>query len=213
MKLSIFVAAVLVVAIDAQAQTSTQKNVTRDFGMLPQGVDNVPPVGVDNAVTQQGSWVSRTADVGTLPSNTPWTDNFLFTMTDNGSFIGSITSFTREIESGLGTNASVVFSPVPFFATQPIRLYDLTTGAAPIQFGIDNNLTTNSLVIGGLLDDHSYRLEFNGLTNGTKGQAWYEVSAYANYTPAVPEPSTYALLALGLGAVGLMRRSRTRRDD
>jgi len=51
-----------------------------------------------------------------------------------------------------------------------------------------------------VLTSSSFALHVQGLTDAQGGSAWY--------TPAVPEPETYAMLLAGLGLVGFIGRRR-----
>ena len=52
-----------------------------------------------------------------------------------------------------------------------------------------------------VLSSSSFALHVQGLTEEQGGSAWYT-------PPAIPEPSTYAMLLAGLGLIGLLGRKR-----
>ena len=53
-----------------------------------------------------------------------------------------------------------------------------------------------------------YTLSLSGITGGVGGSATYSGTIHAHYTAAVPEPSTYALMMLGLASIGFVARRR-----
>ena len=53
-----------------------------------------------------------------------------------------------------------------------------------------------------------YILSLSGTTDGVGGSATYSGTIHANYTAAIPEPSTYALMLLGLAGIGFVARRR-----
>lgn len=178
----------------SQAHAIDTVGVQRAFGSLT-------PVDI----TLQGTLAQHNG----VPANTVthWLDTFSFSMGAMGSFSGDIDSFY------LGTRGSTINS------LTGIALYSGTVENPGQQIawlstsGIDSldaSFRFHASVLSGSLDPGKYFVEVAGQTIGTGANAGYDFAASA--TAPVPEPSTYALLALGLGAVGLMRRSRMRRE-
>ena len=120
-----------------------------------------------------------------------FTDNFLFTIDQFGLGSGSITS----ILSGLsGSATDLDFQEVTFSngtTTYPVTITDfggLEGGGLaniPIAFGVQNTLS---------------------LTYLSRGQGSY--GGNLSFTPAIPEPASWAMLLLGFGAIGFVVRRR-----
>ena len=147
---------------------------------------NVPLTGTlpAEAVTFKGTSLVRALGA---PTREDWTDNFTFEMASSGDLILS-----------------------------PLVKNFLDTSSVEITFNTQQNgsvfLLKNSL--GDMesdvhLDKGKYTLTISGFTTGYGGGAnYYTGTMHANYAPAVPEPSTYALMLLGLAGIGFVARRR-----
>ena len=128
----------------------------------------------------QGSFVQRS---GAKPEDlaVKWTDTFAFHMTSPGNFIfGGPFVFNSDP------------ARVSFEFTSP---FSLTGPTGP-------ELDPFNLAVG------DYVLTIKGTTGGTGGSAYYTGTASAEYINGVPEPSTYALMLLGLAGIGFAARRR-----
>ena len=76
----------------------------------------------------------------------------------------------------------------------------LESGALNSEDGFENNILSAS----GIKD-----LQFN---NGEGGANWYFAVNSINYSGAVPEPTTWAMMFAGVGAIGMALRSSRRRQ-
>lgn len=161
--------------------------------------------------------------VVTMPAEAAITINFA--IKGNISYPGTVTGKLVFGHAGSGVAAT---SAIVLTSTDPTLPVDTSlnfvTGATTNRFNIDQNyIVTRATFYSSLLvpagKDYLY-INTNGRNNYEQGRSNYDFSsisvAYGNSTftldasPAVPEPTTWAMMILGMGTVGFaMRRRKT----
>ena len=96
-------------------------------------------------------------------------------------------------------------SPSCIFGTRAIGIMDPTAGACDM-----GELTQNDLAA---FDAMGWNTSVDVLGNPTYKASSVDVFAINGLATAVPEPATYAQLALGLGVVGFLLRSRRKNEQ
>jgi PEP-CTERM motif len=166
---------------------TTLLNVNTNLGTLP----------TSNAVVEfQGSYVQRSGAISAPAVD--WKDQFSFHMASSGDFIGEITrvspssdvNFFIGVMPNLDTTGAFQLTGTSLLV--PLQGWDPATGRFDFQ----------DLAIG------DYTLTIFGKTSGNGGAAYYTGVGHAEYVSGVPEPSTYAMMALGLLGIGFAARRR-----
>jgi autotransporter-associated beta strand protein len=160
------------------------------------------------------------AGVGLAPGSSPGTMTFSDLTLAGGGFL-EFEIMDPTLEAGSGHDTLHVTGPLTITATPGnlyrINLISLDANGQPgaLEFGTFG--TTYTLVLatsGGLsgFDAASFQLDASAFTSSYASQAQFYLTSSGNdlmlnFTP-VPEPSTYALLALGAGMLWFVRRRR-----
>lgn len=129
------------------------------------------------------------------------------------------TNFTCEgslngsaVQCGPSFNAAGAFSSSITFGNSTGASAWLTNGAQSFQYQLTSHgtmfgLTLDQFALGGTLPSGNWSVLVNGASGGYQGGVSYDLPA--NSVPApVPEPETYAMMLLGLGALSVMGRRR-----
>jgi hypothetical protein len=104
-------------------------------------------------------------------------------------------------------------------------IYDATTGTQVYGNELQNPSSTTSLILANTLSpntkynfelDFSNRLDIVDSANGNFTTQGFDLrtdgSFTTGFTPAVPEPSTWAMMILGFAGVGFMEYRRSRKS-
>jgi hypothetical protein len=144
---------------------------------------------IDNSVVQIGA--SHNA-------GETFSDVYAFSISNIGIGLGETVNLALDLTPNLpGSTLDVAFTSVSFLDAANNVLATDTNGA-------DGWSVVTLLPTGG-----SYSFVVNGLSDGNFGGKYAGVIATV---VAVPEPSTYALLLAGLGALGFAARRRKQAD-
>ena len=171
-------------------------------------------------------WANQTYQVD-VPTAEPYTrfenhvakgsfvDQFQFTLdeTNNGyiwlfarqdAWFGyNLVENTKSVTLTLRNNTTQETWQGALYPSEHGKVSWLTSGVMPmVQVGFDPN---KSLYLGGTFDAGQYTATVSGIATGWKGSGYI---AKFSFTPAVPEPTTWALGLTGLAAVAGLARAR-----
>jgi hypothetical protein len=118
-----------------------------------------------------------------------------------GSYLGTLTASSTSDEGAVTFTGNITLSGYHFY-------YIVITANTPSEAGYYSIITVNSSSYSST-DGWSESYDWTS-TNGSKFGITSKYVQYAIDATAVPEPSTVALLAVGLGILGLARRGKTR---
>jgi hypothetical protein len=212
MNKTLIAAALLASAAGAQAAGLSWTELSQ--GAVNQYFDPSPSVGLAGvAPTKDG-----TISLGQLTANVAGTITF--------TYLGQESGFADGLELVVGSGAKITETTVGSSVSA-----DIGAGVVDFEFFDSNSSVTvnggswtkgssiglltgafattgaaGSLPAGSSFD---YVLGFND--SGTGHDDWDDYVVGVNFTAAVPEPETYALMLAGLAGVGFMARRRQRR--
>lgn len=130
------------------------------------------------------------------------------------SFSGSGALNGTDLQVGPSFSASGAFTASMLFGDATGASAYLTDGTHNYQFLLDSSTsmfghTFDTYSLGGTLVSGTYSLHVNGASGQYSGGVNYNVPANTLPVAApVPEPETYAMMLLGLGALGVVGRRR-----
>ena len=147
---------------------------------------------LDNGCSQDNSLAPAQSTISWSDSNvgaSPFSAVIDFNNTLGGDYYASLTT----------ASPNVFFNTLTIYAL----LGGVPTGSAVMQYsgGPTHAITLLPASFGA----GNYRLTFGGTTSGGGGEA-----GTLSFFAAVPEPSTWAMMLIGFGAIGLTMRRRTR---
>lgn len=205
-------AALLASTVGAQAAGLSWTELSK--GSVNQYFDPSPSLGLAGVAPAKGSLIS----LGQLSTDVAGTITFTYLGQESGFadglelIVGSGAKIT-ETTAGISVSADIGPGLVDF------KFYDSNNSLAAnggswtkgssiglITTGFSTTGATGTLPAGSQFD---YVLGFND--SGTGHDDWDDYVVGVNFTAAVPEPETYALMLAGLAGVGFMARRRQRR--
>jgi hypothetical protein len=202
---SLIAAAALVAAGAAQAGLSFQ---TSDNALRTEAFNGVAGVS--------GFGLGTDVDLGSLVTDELGTITF--------TYLGQESGYVNSFHFGLGGlhlfESNPVGTSVSAFVGAPGAI-DFRFEGAPGKFAQNGGSWASGTSIG-LIDASSvnwgpamgayqFILGYNDSAGASRLGDWDDLVIGVNFTPAVPEPQTYALMLAGLGAVAFL--ARRRRND
>lgn len=138
------------------------------------------------------------------PGGTPFTDEFQFTIPQTGTGSGSVT--TSVVLAGVGGALDLDFTSVLVNGMAATAVYRDAAGNICTNYGVGTCGATETFAINNvpILANILNTITISGISRGNGSYG-----GQATFQPAVPEPSTWAMMILGFGVIGFgMRRSR-----
>lgn len=171
-----------------------------------------------NVATLPAFAVGTSLDLGSLDTNEAGT--VIFTV------LGQESSFNNKFHLTVGPTQTLFESPIGGQAsalvgnTGPISFkFEGDTGKFAINGGLWDTGTSIGLIAtnltvatGAAAGNYAFVLGFNDSAGTATLGDWDDLVVGVNFTPAIPEPETYALMALGLGLMGFVARRRRQTD-
>jgi len=194
MKKALFIAGLLLGGGVAQAQLTVNAGGAKTFSGYdgqPAAVTGVLSEGVQGTLEALGAGTASFTYLGNESGNV---NQFNFLV--GGQVLNE--------SSALGTTISGLVDP----GAMSFSFTDLSTGGS-FSNGDDAIVYVADRKTG--YGTFSYIIGFND--NGSSDGDFDDYVVGVNITPAVPEPSTYAMLLAGMGAMGFMMRRRRQRGQ
>ena len=217
------VACALMVAASAQAAA-----VTYSFGGTLWRVIDLPSLSVGDAYTGSFTYETTAVDANPDPAFGFYPSGFSINVLVNGYSFSSTTSVLDLAYGGItvadspyvGSNDDVGVATIALgAATGSPVIGPQLNGFAPFALGLElegpgtlysSDALPPTLVLSSFTSDQTFRLRFSndgGQSNaGAVGTITYLT---LTSTPPIPEASTSAMLALGLGALAFVRRRKS----
>jgi len=188
----------LVVLLPAVAKAATTSNIinTDCSGVLTTTFDSGASLACSGNLTLDGGFVTSDSSISIFADGDLSFHNLIFTAPDVSfsTLFGSI-----KIGNGVVVNYSGVVPKPVFDIPQKARVFILGAGGN-ISIGKKSGVTDQSTTVGGIvLRSDSGSVE---LVTGS-----YNPSIAPVLLSAIPEPSTYLMLLLGLGLIAIRRTS------
>lgn len=171
-----------------------------------------------NVATLPAFAVGTSLDLGSLGTNEAGT--VIFTV------LGQESGFNNKFHLTVGPTQTLFETPIGAQAsafvgnTGPISFkFEGDTGKFAINGGLWDTGTSIGLIAtnltvatGAAAGNYAFVLGFNDSAGAATLGDWDDLVVGVNFTAAIPEPETYALMALGLGLMGFVARRRRQAD-